>query len=59
MRCEDCPYRLAPFFTCKKYGWTLKEHPEVVGCNIDGELPPIPAVVPPNSRGSLLKESKE
>ena len=33
--------RMIPFFTCKKYKWQLIEKTnEVVGCNIDGELPP-------------------
>ena len=51
MKCENCPYRMTPFFVCKKYKWNLKEDPEVIGCAIDGELPPLPVVVPPRIGG--------
>jgi len=50
MRCEDCPERMVPFFICKDTGWPLRASPGfwVIGCNIDG-------VLPPTGRSSLLK----
>jgi len=31
MKCSDCPMRMVPFFYCSRF----------IGCNLDGELPPI------------------
>jgi len=33
--------RMVPFFVCKKTGAFIKVYPEIIGCNIDGKLPPM------------------
>ena len=39
MRCEGCPYRVAPFFYCSRLRQPLDDGKTVIrGCNVDGKM---------------------
>ena len=40
MRCSECPNRTENY--CSRRKWSIKDKfTEVIGCNVDGELPEI------------------
>ena len=42
MLCKDCPMRMVPFFFCSRFKQPIDDgKTELIGCNLDGELPPI------------------
>ena len=42
MKCSDCPMRMVPFFFCSRFKQPIDDgKTELIGCNLNGELPPI------------------
>jgi len=42
MLCSECSMRMVPFFFCSRFKQPINDgKTELIGCNLDGKLPPI------------------